>query len=239
MFYSLAKFFLFHFDSFNKKKICSVLKQKNGNKISILVDVGAHHGESIKFFSKNFSIDKILAFEPSERNFKILKKKTQKFQNLSLFKIGLGEKRSYVDFTEHYDSESSTLVKINKKSKYFKKKNFYLDFFNLNEKNMSMTKINIDRLENILNEQKIDIINILKIDTEGYDFNVIKGLGKFITKVNYIYFEHHYHNMLKKDYNFSELSTFMKENNFKKIFKSKMFFRKTFEYIYSNQNQNK
>ena len=80
MFYSLAKFFLFHFDSFNKKKICSVLKQKNGNKISILVDVGAHHGESIKFFSKNFSIDKILAFEPSERNFKILKKKLKNFK---------------------------------------------------------------------------------------------------------------------------------------------------------------
>ena len=43
MFYSLAKFFLFHFDSFNKKKICSVLKQKNGAAPISAVPAGASY----------------------------------------------------------------------------------------------------------------------------------------------------------------------------------------------------
>ena len=52
--------------------------------------------------------------------------------------------------------------------------------------------------------------------------------------VNYIYFEHHFHNMLNKDYTFTQVHNFLTNNGFKKVFKTKMFYRKTFEYIYKN-----
>ena len=35
----------------------------------------------------------------------------------------------------------------------------------------------MDRLDNILRELGIKSVDILKIDTEGYDYKVIKGLG--------------------------------------------------------------
>ena len=44
--------------------------------------------------------------------------------------------------------------------------------------------------------------------------------------------------LLKKDYKFAEVDNFLKINNFRKDFKTKMFFRKTFEYIYSNNQLN-
>ena len=77
-------------------------------------------------------------------------------------------------------------------------------------------------------------MEILKIDTEGYDFNVIKSLEKKLSLINYIYFEHHFHNMLIKDYTFTQVHNFLINNGFKKVFKTKMFYRKTFEYIYKN-----
>jgi hypothetical protein len=77
---------------------------------------------------------------------------------------------------------------------------------------------------------------LLKIDTEGYEFEVIKGLGSQIRNVNYILFEHHYDNMINKNYKFNDISKYLKENNFKQIFKVKMPMRRTFEYIYSNKN---
>ena len=77
-------------------------------------------------------------------------------------------------------------------------------------------------------------IKILKIDTEGYDFNVIKGLKDRIKDVEYIYFEHHFHNMLDKNYNLSDVHDYLIKNGFKKVFKIKIRFRKTFEYIYNN-----
>ena len=47
-------------------------------------------------------------------------------------------------------------------------------------------------------------------------------------------FEHHYDNMIIKNYNFREINSLLVKNKFKKIFKLKMPFRKTFEYIYEN-----
>ena len=57
--------------------------------------------------------------------------------------------------------------------------------------------------------------------------------------VNFILFEHHYDDMIVKNYFFSDIHDFLSKNNFKKIYKSKMPFRKTFEYIYVNKNYKK
>ena len=238
MLYFLSKFFLSYFDSFNKKKVIKFFEGKINKNISVLIDVGSHHGETIYTFKKNFKIKKILAFEPSIINFEILKKKTKNLNNLKIYNIALGDKQGWVNFKQHYDSESSTINEINIDSKYYKKKNLYLDFFNLKNKSFPSTKVKIDRLDNILESESISSIDILKIDTEGYDYYVIKGLGKLIKNVKFIYFEHHFHSMLLKNYTYRDVENFLKKNNFKKVFKTKMFFRKTFEYIYINNSIN-
>ena len=236
MYYKLAKLFLSFFDSFNKKKVSNFLTKKNNGKIAALIDVGSHHGESINFFKKNFLVKKIFAFEADKESFNILKKNTEKLSGLKIFNIAIGDNNGFVNFKKHYDSESSTVVEINKNSNYYKKKNFYLNFFNFKKSIFPEEKIKICRLDNIIDSNEFKSIDLLKIDTEGYDFHVIKGLGKLIKKVKYIYFEHHFHDMLKKDYKFTDVDNFLKNNNFKKEFKTKMFFRKTFEYIYTNNN---
>ena len=238
MYYSLAKFFLSICDLKNKKKISNYFLEENKGKIQTLIDVGAHHGESIKFFKKNFSIDQIYAFEPNIDNFKILKEKVKDVKNVKFFNTAVGNKKGLINFTNHYDSESSTVVKINQKSNYFRKKNFYLNFFNEKKNRIKNTQVKIDSLENLINIDEFNFIDLIKIDTEGYDFNVIKGLGNLISKVRFIYFEHHFHDMLLKDYKFNDVDTFLKSKNFKKVFKTKMFFRKTFEYIYKNNSVN-
>ena len=91
-------------------------------------------------------------------------------------------------------------------------------------------------MDKILSEEKIKNIDILKIDTEGHDFFVIKGLGKMIENVKILYFEHHFHSMLVKNYTLTDVHKYLVKNNFKKELKNKMSFRKTFEYIYINKN---
>ena len=62
-------------DFFYQKKKYSFLKKKIPKNIDTLIDVGAHHGDTIIEFLKIFQIKKIYAFEPSKRNFEKLKKK--------------------------------------------------------------------------------------------------------------------------------------------------------------------
>ena len=83
-----------------------------------------------------------------------------------------------------------------------------------------------------INNKKIKQIDFLKIDTEGYELNILVGLEKNFSKVSVVMFEHHYHDMILKKYKFSDIHSLLINNNFKQIFKSKMPFRKTFEYIY-------
>ena len=73
---------------------------------------------------------------------------------------------------------------------------------------------------------------MLKIDTEGSEFEVLKGLGEYLGKFKIILFEHHYDNMIVKEYKFSDIHKLLISKNYQNVFKIKMPFRKTFEYIY-------
>ena len=133
------------------------------------------------------------------------------------------------------DSASSTINEINTSTEYYKRKKKYY----LLGKNKSLLKekkkIKVINLSNFIlkYENKIDV---LKIDTEGFEFNILKGITeKDFKKINYIYFEHHYDLMIKKHYKFQEINQLLINNNFFKKYKIKMKFRKSFEYIYEQK----
>ena len=130
------------------------------------------------------------------------------------------------------DSNSSTFNLIDQDSTYFKRKNKILSFFF--KKNFCITKNFVSQimLSEFIEQKDIKKIDILKIDTEGYELEVIKGLGKDIQLIKFIYFEHHYDNMIKKNYKFSEIHDLLLTHGFHGLFKIKMPLRKSFDYIY-------
>jgi len=91
-------------------------------------------------------------------------------------------------------------------------------------------------LDSFVERFNIKKIDLLKIDTEGYEYKVLRGFKRNIKKAKLIYFEHHYDDMIIKDYKFSDIHKFLKDNNFSMIKKTKMIFRKSFEYVYENKN---
>ena len=95
--------------------------------------------------------------------------------------------------------------------------------------------IKLTCLDSYIEKKKLNKIDIIKIDTEGYEFNILKGLKQNHKIVKFIYFEHHYDDMIKKNYKFSNINELLNNFGFKKVFKSKMYFRKSFEYIYENK----
>jgi FkbM family methyltransferase len=228
------------FDYYHNKKIINFLKKKITH-INILFDIGAHKGESISFFINNFKVNYIYSFEPSLNNYNELKKnifnynKRFKKLNFKIYNYGFGEKKTDLTLNQTIESSSSTFNKINIDSKYYNKKILYLkankgSFF---EETLSK----LDTLDNFFLENKISSVDLIKLDTEGYEYFILKGFAKNFHKVKFIIFEHHYDDMLIKNYTFLSINDLLKKNNFAKIYKSKMPFRKTFEYIYVNQSK--
>ena len=223
-------------DSSNKKKIINYFKSKIGRNKIILFDVGAHKGETIDLFLK-LNISKIYAFEPNKKLFKYLEKKKNKFNNIKVFDFALGIKNEEKYLNILKDTSSSTFNNLNIKSKYFKRKNKYINFFSKKDNLISNTqKTNVVKTSDFFEKHKIDKVDIFKMDTEGYEYNVLCGLEENdFKKIDFIYFEHHYDLMIKKGYKFKDISEILMKNNFQPSFKVKMKFRKSFEYIYEKK----
>jgi len=234
----LFNFILVIVDFFYKKNLNRFLKKNINNDIKTLIDVGSHKGETILYFLKNFNVSTIYSFEASKNNYLDLKKnslklkKKYKHTTIEIFNLGVGDSNEKKIFHDLSDSNSSTFREINQNSSYFKRKNKILSFFF--KKNFFINDVFVKqiKLTSFLEEKKIDHIDVLKIDTEGYELEVLKGLGDKIQIIDTIYFEHHYDNMIEKNYKFSDINELLKNNSFYQVFKIKMPLRKSFDYIY-------
>lgn len=236
IFLNFLSIFIGFIDNSNKNKITSFFKKKLKDEYLNIIDIGTHKGETINLFLKEFNIQKILAFEPNIKLFNFLIKKYNN-KKVKLFNCGVGLNEENLDLNIMIDSASSTFNSINFESNYYKKKNKIITFLS-NKKNLleKKQKIRVINLSKIIHENNISIIDILKIDTEGFEFNILKGIKEIdLKKIRYIYFEHHYDLMIKKGYSFSDINKLLIKNNFKKIFKIRMKFRKSFEYIYEQK----
>ena len=174
-----------------------------------VIDVGAHEGETVLWLNKNFNLNKIVCYEASSINFKKLQEKINKKKILKsitdLNNFGIGKENSELKFYNTSEPSSSTFCNINFESDYFRRKKKILDFF-FKEKYVNITEeILIRPLKNEIERYGFKEVDILKIDTEGFEYNVLLGLDEKLSIIKYIYFEHHFDHMIVKNYTLSDI----------------------------------
>ena len=81
-------------------------------------------------------------------------------------------------------------------------------------------KINVKKLNNLIEKLKTKKLDLIKIDTEGHELEVLKGGKKFIKKFKIILIEFRNDDVFK-NYNANKIHKFILNNNFllKKKFK--------------------
>lgn len=122
-----------------------------------MIDVGAHFGgSSYKFALKDWNI---YAFEPDPENRKKFIDKLGHKKNVHLDIRAVGEYEEKRQ--QFYSSTESTGI------------SGMLAFRDTHEKTAT---VDVTTIENVLKEHNISHINFLKIDVEGYDFSVLKGV---------------------------------------------------------------
>lgn len=226
---------LLFFDNFTQKAIFNKIKTILKGEIHTVIDVGAHEGEFALNFNKEFKVKKIISFEPNSAAFKILNRNIFKYKNMCAVNFGVGSKEEKKLLNINIESSSSTINELRTESKYYKKKFFLTNLFK-GQIIKDRLEISIIKLDDYIDQNNIQSIDLLKIDTEGFEFDVLKGSSDNLKKIKVIYFEHHFDNMIIKNYTLSNIHDYLVQNNFKKYFKIKMKFRKSFEYIYVNNH---
>ena len=183
----------------------------NTTRKKIGFDVGACLGESIPKFE---GFDEIYAFEPAPNIFNILAEKCKDDSRIKCFQIGISDENGLKSFNYHDHYGYSSFLEIDKEGEFAKKcQEFDPGFDNI----VAIMDVQTKRLDTFMQENCIEHIDFLKIDTQGNDLNVIKSLGKMIDKVDTIELEVQIKPLYKNSSSKEKIVDFMQRNNFNLI----------------------
>ena len=187
----VGHFLYFGFKDTSHEALYSLINENDN-----IIDVGTNIGSTIlQFTNLSGEESRIIGFEPDPVNFKNCQKNISlnKFKNIQVFSEGLGnEKGSFQLIVDEPSNRGMNRVSIE------------------NQPGKSSAMINIETLDSIINREKINRINIVKIDVEGFEMNVLKGAVKLVESQSPIFFIEIDDNNLKKAGSSSlELITFL------------------------------
>jgi FkbM family methyltransferase len=147
-----------------KKWLSNYLKNK---KKPIILDVGANVGNYSKHIFEANSSSSVFAFEPHPRTFKKLVSNMQNNSNFQAFNVGVGNENGQLELYDYDTSAGSQHASV------------YKDVIKyLHKGNPISLSIQIIKLDEFILSKNIDNIDLLKIDTEGHEFNVLLGCMK-------------------------------------------------------------
>ena len=168
---------------------------------NIVVDVGANIGlHTLNMARIVGNTGQVFAFEPDPSNFEILKKnvKINNYKNIILEQKAVGDKHGRITL---YQSDHPGKHRI----------------FPQTEQAKGQVQVELTNLDNYFDSDMIDKINFIKIDVEGLEFSVLKGMKNILknSKKIKILFEFMPENTMEVGFTPIELLNYLTSNDFK------------------------
>jgi FkbM family methyltransferase len=143
-----------------------------------IIDIGGFKGKWTNSVLEILPNSKISIFEPNSENFNHLEQIFSSSSNIKLFNFGVGDKS---DKQKYFDIKSHDGIR--EMSGFIKR-----ELYNNHEfEELEIDIVNLDSLD--ISNDKIDFI---KIDVEGYEYNVLSGMKNMLSNsnVSFIQFEY-------------------------------------------------
>lgn len=136
--------------------VYEILRNKVRARDGVMIDVGGHFGESLR----EFALDgwRVFTFEPDPENRKVLEKRYRRLHNVFIDTRGLSDHPS--SNAAFYRSDVSSGIS---------------GLSSFHESHVQACEIELTTLSRFAHEMNVDVVDFLKIDTEGFDFLVLKG----------------------------------------------------------------
>ena len=168
-----------------------ILKELITNSHPIIFDVGAEDGISSERYLKLFSEPIIHNFEPRPDQFEIMKSKFNDKKNIYLNNVAVGSKAEIKIFNQIKEGGRSSFLTST------------VDDLSKQEQ----IDVQVITIDEYVNKNNIKRINLLKIDTQGYEDEVLKGAQETLklNKIDIIETELILGNMYEKTLSFNEI----------------------------------
>lgn len=166
----------------------------NHGPLKTIFDVGANVGQTFFSFSNDFPGSHIYCFEPVDKTFRQLIGNTGNRAIHENFAFGETEGQKEISLFSDWSGGNS----LNESSM-------------CQEENAEKQVITIKTIDNYCLEKGIPHLDLLKIDTEGYELNVLRGADAMLRekKISFILCETGFLRKNLRNTNFSELAEFL------------------------------
>lgn len=140
---------------------------KKGTTAPLIFDVGAHHGETLLAANQYIPTANIHCFEPDPESFIILKKRAAGQKQVKLHPFALGAGPGKAEFHRNSESMTNSLLATSAES-------LAGDHAELTITH-DVIEVPIETLDAVCERERIEFIDVLKTDCQGYDLMVLKG----------------------------------------------------------------
>lgn len=173
----------------------------------LCLDVGANIGQTICELTTFLKHPEIHSFEPSSEIFAKLKDKKQQAGNawsdVHLYNYALGSKPEQRELTNYENHLLSSLLSLEDSGEN--------PFQGDRNRVKSTETVTIKTVDDFISSNQFERVDLLKIDTQGFDFQVLKGAEDSIKsgKINYIFLEMNFVPMYEGQGGASELIAYL------------------------------
>jgi FkbM family methyltransferase len=167
----------------------------------MILDVGANVGQSVRRFKQRFPGAQINSFEPSPRSYAELMANCSGLPNVKAWNCGMGSAKGQLPLLENAASDMTSFLEPSARA------------WGSVEKT---TLVDVLTLDSFAAEHGIDRIDILKSDTQGFEFDVLSGARRLMAenRISLVYLEMIFSDMYKAMKPIDKVLGLLSENNF-------------------------
>jgi FkbM family methyltransferase len=168
-----------------------------GCRVETIFDVGANVGQSAIKFRSAFPSARIYCFEPVKSTFTDLLQKVGDDNLTSCFPLAMGRERARQNIYHTQHSTTNSLIKP--------------------ELSLGEEAVEVDTVDDFSRDNHIDRIDLLKIDTEGFDLEVLHGAKYMLNsdKIAFVLIEVGFHPFDARHVLFDHARDFLVSNGFR------------------------
>jgi FkbM family methyltransferase len=141
--------------------------------VKTILDIGANVGAASVYLAMSYPEARVYAFEPGNDALSLLRSNVEQLGNVSVFPFGLYDQDKTLPlFHGKNDSVESSLCASTRTGP-------------------EAERVRLQCASQFLSDYGIANVDILKIDTEGFELPILRSLGAYLPEVKVLYVEYH------------------------------------------------
>lgn len=183
-------------------ELIELIKNENAD-VKVIFDAGANIGTWTLLVKSFFNDAAIHAFEPLQDHIDKFKNTTHKLTKITIHPFCLGSENTTSLFNISSFSDSSSILNATP-----------LEAQQFGYRKINEETVSVKRIDTLIEQNILPVPDIIKLDVQGFELEIIKGMGQYLNQVSYLIVEVSFREYYYGQALFLEIANYLSAYNF-------------------------